>query len=139
MAFLDIPLSHTLIIMDDVDVPFGRMRIRPKGGFGTHNGMRSVVTELVSKDFPRLRLGLQSPAYEKEASLAEFALSRFSQEEEEVLPLVIDHTADAVEAWLAGMSLDRVMGEWNGKNLLEEPEDYEEEDYEEEDYEEGKR
>lgn len=61
--FYKIPLENVLIIYDDIDIEPGLIRIRKKGSSGSHNGMKSVVAELNSQDFPRIRVGIGKPNY----------------------------------------------------------------------------
>src|SRR5690606_32377617 len=56
--YFDIATEDIFVIVDDIDIPFGQLRIRKRGGPGTHNGMRSLVSHLQSENFPRLRLGI---------------------------------------------------------------------------------
>jgi len=58
---LQVDDAHTLIIYDDMDLPQGKLRLRIRGGAGSHNGMKSVIAELQSEDFPRLRVGIGEP------------------------------------------------------------------------------
>jgi PTH1 family peptidyl-tRNA hydrolase len=58
VSYFKIPLSQVLVIYDDLDIPFAKLRLLPKGGHGGHNGMRSIINHLKqSRDFPRLRIG----------------------------------------------------------------------------------
>lgn len=57
-SFYKLPMSHVIVIYDDIDLPLGHLRIRKAGGPGTHNGMRSVVQQLGTEDFPRIRIGV---------------------------------------------------------------------------------
>jgi PTH1 family peptidyl-tRNA hydrolase len=89
------PAHGLLVIYDDMDLPFGRLRFRERGSAGTHNGMRSIVTQLGSSEFPRLRIGIgQAPGHQDAAS---YVLSRFSKEETAELPDLLGRVADAVE------------------------------------------
>lgn len=65
--FYKIPLENVLIIYDDMDVEIGEIKIRKKGGPGTHNGAKSTVHELASEDFPRIRVGIGKPIDEYDA------------------------------------------------------------------------
>ncbi len=89
--------SNILIVVDDVDIPFGTLRMKINSGPGTHNGLKSVENSLQTNRYVRLRIGVGS---EYEGDLAEFVLNRFSLEEEEELPLILDKAIEAVEQWL---------------------------------------
>ncbi|MCC6314287.1 MAG: aminoacyl-tRNA hydrolase [Thermomicrobiales bacterium] len=86
-----------LVVLDDLDIPFGALRMRESGGAGGHNGLKSIVEQLGGADVARLRLGIgRGPG----AATAQ-VLSRFSADEERALPPVIAAAADCCEAWLA--------------------------------------
>ncbi len=76
-----------LIILDDINLPLGRMRLRPRGSDGGHLGLRSIIDALGTDDFPRLRIGVGQPSVDA----AEYVLGRFSTAEKKVLKTVIDH------------------------------------------------
>ena len=80
-----------LVIYDDVDIPFGELRIRQKGSPGTHNGMKSIVQCLGTDDFPRLRVGIGKPEFD----MISFVLGRFDKEQREELPEIIERAAKA--------------------------------------------
>jgi peptidyl-tRNA hydrolase, PTH1 family len=89
------PAQDLLVIYDELDLPFGVLRLRERGSAGTHNGMKSVVGQLGSQVFPRLRIGIgQGPPGRDAAS---YVLGRFTREEQEQLPEIIGRAADAVE------------------------------------------
>ena len=88
-----------LVVLDDVDLPFGRLRLRPAGGSGGHLGLADVIACLGRDDFARLRFGVGRPAVPIETS--SWVLQRFSPEEEERLAPRIDAAAEAIEAALA--------------------------------------
>jgi PTH1 family peptidyl-tRNA hydrolase len=71
--------SRIIIIYDDVDLDVGTLRIRPSGGAGTHNGMRSVIYQLQTEDFPRIRIGVGSPP--ADCDMAQYVLSTFDSDE----------------------------------------------------------
>jgi PTH1 family peptidyl-tRNA hydrolase len=102
------PLEDLLVVMDDFDLPLGKIRIREKGSAGTHNGLRSIVGELGSQDFARLRVGIGEPSREA----INHVLSKFGGAERRVLGEVIDAAADAVEDW-ARLGPARAANKWN--------------------------
>jgi PTH1 family peptidyl-tRNA hydrolase len=92
------PAQELLVIYDELDLPFGVLRLRERGSAGTHNGMKSVVGLLGSQVFPRLRIGIgQGPPGRDAAS---YVLGRFTREEEAALPELHARVADAVEVIL---------------------------------------
>ncbi len=104
------PARELLIIYDDLDLPFARLRLRERGSAGTHNGMRSIVAQLGTTEFPRLRVGIGQPPANMDA--ADYVLSRFTPEEEAVLPELLTRVADAVEVVL-GEGLTTAMNRYN--------------------------
>lgn len=101
--------SRMLVVYDDVDLPLGRLRLRPSGGPGTHNGMRDIV-ETVGTGFPRLRLGIAPPGAIRD--LADWVLTPFDPDEEEPAErLVNDGTAAAMDVLHSG--LQRSMNRYN--------------------------
>ena len=99
-----------LVVIDDVDLPFGRLRARPSGSGGTHNGLRSVVSRLGTTDFPRLRVGVGRGDARRD--LADHVLSKFEAAEREQLESVITRAADAAEMF-AAESIIKVMNTYN--------------------------
>ncbi|VAH22223.1 peptidyl-tRNA hydrolase, mitochondrial-like [Triticum dicoccoides] len=84
VSYFKIPLNQVVLIYDDLDLPFAKLRLLPKGGHGGHNGMRSVIHHLKqSRDFPRLRVGIGRPTGMMGA--IGFVLRAFSKEEQEEL------------------------------------------------------
>lgn len=89
------PARELLVIYDDTDLPFATLRLRERGSAGTHNGMRSVIGQLGSQVFPRLRVGIgqKPPGWE----LASYVLGRWTRDEEQELPALYERIADAVD------------------------------------------
>jgi PTH1 family peptidyl-tRNA hydrolase len=92
------PAQDLVLVLDDVDLPFGRIRIRPGGGDGGHRGLRDVTLKLGRNDFARLRFGIGRP--EGPFDTSGHVLARFSAEEERELPGLLDLAADAVATLL---------------------------------------
>ena len=89
------PLADVLIVADDFALPFGKLRFRESGSHGGHNGLRSIVDELGTEKFSRLRVGIGDPARDAR----DHVLSRFEPDETQRLDELLDAAADAVEAW----------------------------------------
>lgn len=108
-AWYRTPPEQMLVIGDDMDLPFGRLRLRLQGGHGGHNGLRSLI-EHFGAEFPRLRVGVGRPEYDS----IDHVLSPFDATEREALPLVIGAAADAVERWLGNAVEEamRVVNAW---------------------------
>jgi len=109
--YFKIPKENIYIIYDDIELPIGKLRIRKNGGAGTHNGMKSIVKELNTKDFPRFRLGVGSP---KHGDLANYVLSRFTQEEIPIIKDLVINTSKAIYTAL-DKDLDKSMNMYNRK------------------------
>ncbi len=92
-----LPLSDLLVIHDDMDLPPGKLRLRPTGSAGGHHGMESIIASLGSQDFPRLRIGIGPPS----GGTIDHVLSPFSEEEKEAVAGAIGRAAEAVECLLA--------------------------------------
>lgn len=87
-----------LVISDDIDLPLGRIRLRPKGSAGGHKGLESIIGELGTPNFARLRVGVGAPSGDDAAA---YVLSPFEAGDEEVVGAALERAADAAEAWLA--------------------------------------
>ncbi|MHB8620516.1 MAG: aminoacyl-tRNA hydrolase [Chloroflexota bacterium] len=112
--FYHLPPERVLVICDDIDLPFGRLRIRPSGTSGGHNGLKSIIESLGgSRDFPRIRLGVGRPPHVREV-VVNHVLENFSKDEEEHLRDLIPTVADAAELILDGQ-IDRAMDTYNGR------------------------
>ncbi len=94
----DASLDELLVVCDDCELPPGRIRIRKYGGAGSHNGLKSVIEELGSKDFPRMRLGVGSPPGRMD--LSDYVLSSFSKDERKdggLIEEMLTRGAEAIE------------------------------------------
>ena len=110
------PLGDLLVVVDDFDLPLGKMRIRETGSAGTHNGLRSIVGELGSQKFARLRVGIGQPSRDA----IDHVLTRFEGDERRILDEVLDAAADAVEEW-AREGAARAANKWNSWSASEQP------------------
>jgi len=99
-----------LVVVDDLDLPFGRLRIRPCGGSGGHRGLEDIAQRIGSRDFPRLRFGIGRP--EAENSAVDWVLDAFTEAEELALRERIPRAAEAVGAIL----IDGVLSSMNRYN-----------------------
>ena len=97
------PPENVLVVVDEMDLPFGRLRMRPFGGHGGHNGLRSIIAT-IGDQFPRLRVGVGRPQFDS----VDHVLSPFDSAERQKLPAVIDAAAKTVELWL-GDDFDAAM------------------------------
>ncbi|HMU91601.1 MAG TPA: aminoacyl-tRNA hydrolase [Anaerolineales bacterium] len=112
LHFYKIPIENLLIAHDDMDIPFGTIRIRPGGGPGGQRGMASTIDHLGTKEFPRLRLGIGRPPGRMDPK--DYVLQMFSKEDMKLLPDVLSRGADAaLEFVLKG--LNSAMNKFNGE------------------------
>jgi len=88
-------LAEMLVVADDFALPFGKLRFREGGGPGGHNGLGSIIEELGTEKFSRLRVGIGAP----DRGFVDHVLSTFGQEERQRLDELLDAAADAVETW----------------------------------------
>lgn len=107
-----LPMENLIVIYDDVDIPVGTIRIRPKGSSGTHNGMRSVIYQLRSDEFPRIRIGIGKAP--EEWNLADYVLSRFNAEEAVDVARSIERAADAASV-IVKSGIETAMNLYNGE------------------------
>jgi PTH1 family peptidyl-tRNA hydrolase len=96
--FYKIPPDRTVVVHDELDLPFGTIRLKLGGGDNGHNGLRSVTSSLGTREYNRVRVGVGRPPGRQDP--AEFLLRDFTSAERKELPLIIDRAADAVEALL---------------------------------------
>ncbi|GAB2209542.1 hypothetical protein Droror1_Dr00026761 [Drosera rotundifolia] len=99
VSYYKIPLKQVLLIYDDMDLPFAKLRLLPKGGHGGHNGMRSVIDRLKgSRDFPRLRIGIGRPHGIMDP--VNFVLRSFTRQEREELDFTFENGLEALRILL---------------------------------------
>ncbi|MGI6152658.1 MAG: aminoacyl-tRNA hydrolase [Christensenellaceae bacterium] len=97
LDYYDAEASQMMVVYDDIDLPFGTLRIRERGSAGTHNGMRSIISYLKTEDFLRLRVGIGKP----NISLTGHVLGKFPKEKREEAREMFSRAADACECILA--------------------------------------
>ncbi len=93
-----VPLDQVLIVHDDLDLPFGQLRLRGEGSAGGQNGLASIIEQLRTNAVPRLRIGIGRPQW---GEPRDYVLTRFGKEQAAELPALLGRAADAVETWLA--------------------------------------
>jgi PTH1 family peptidyl-tRNA hydrolase len=103
------PLDQLLIIHDDLDLPFGQLRLRAEGSGGGQNGMGSIIQQLGTNSIHRLKIGIGRPAW---GDAKDYVLTRFTKDQAAELPTIIGRAADAAELWLAEGILP-AMNEYN--------------------------
>jgi len=98
--FYDVEITDFLVVVDDLNLPPGKIRIREKGGDGGHNGLYSIIYSLGSDNFPRLRFGIGSD-FEK-GKMADYVLSKFDEETQEIVNNKIEEAVEYIEVFLDG-------------------------------------
>jgi PTH1 family peptidyl-tRNA hydrolase len=106
------PMGDLLVIVDDMALPFGRLRLRERGSAGGHNGLRSIISEMGTEDFARLRVGIGSP---KEGAV-DHVLGDFEHAEQRHLDAILDAAVEAVELW-AREGAHKAANRWNAWQL----------------------
>jgi PTH1 family peptidyl-tRNA hydrolase len=94
-----VALSDVLVVYDDVDLCLGRIRLRSAGSAGGHNGVKSIIACLHTKEFCRLRIGVDRPS-ESTADMAEYVLSVFNRQERKALTEILEKACEAARAWV---------------------------------------
>jgi PTH1 family peptidyl-tRNA hydrolase len=111
LNFYKLPMENMLIAHDDLDIPFGTIRMRPGGGPGGQRGVASTIERLGTKSFARLRLGIGRPPGRMDPSA--YVLQDFSREETKLLSEILDRAADAALEFVVN-GLDKAMNKYNG-------------------------
>ena len=103
-------LDDLIVAYDDIDLPLGKLRIKPNGGPGTHNGMRSIVSALATEKFARLRIGIGG--VDSSGRLRDYVLGEIAPDEEAAITRAIERSVDALLLFVRG-DLKRAMNEFN--------------------------
>ena len=109
--FYKIPADRIFVVLDDLDLPLGTLRMRPSGGTGGHRGLESIRECLGTTEFPRLRIGIGRPAPARDVS--GFVLGKFTEDESGQLEKVLEKAADQLECWMS-RGLQAAMNNYNG-------------------------
>jgi len=95
-SFFHLPISNILVVCDDINLPFGRLRFRRSGSDGGHNGLKSIIAALHSNEFPRLRIGIGRSGMDPIGHV----LGTFTPQEEAALPAIFDRVSNGVETFV---------------------------------------
>ena len=112
-AYFSIPPERIIVLFDDISLAPGRLRIRGDGSAGGHNGIKSIISELGSQDFPRVKIGVGAKPVQ-EQDLADWVLSSFSASEEKLLKDALDRAADAALCIISD-GIQAAANRYNGK------------------------
>ena len=114
LHFHRLSLQDLIVIHDDLDIPFGRVKLKDGGGHAGHNGLRSLMQELGGGQFARIRVGVGRPLH---GEAADYVLSPFTRDEQVILPRIVDGAVDILELLLAE-GLPKAMSLSNNKDFL---------------------
>jgi peptidyl-tRNA hydrolase, PTH1 family len=98
MRFYKIEPEQLLVIVDDLDLPVGTVRLKPDGGSGGQNGMKDIIARLTTQGFPRMRIGIGRPPGKMDS--AAYVLQDFSADQQAIIDVVYERAGDAAETWL---------------------------------------
>jgi len=114
LRFHKLATSDLIVIHDELDIPFGQIKLKTDGGHGGHNGLRSLHQELGSGEYNRLRIGIGKPLH---GNMADYVLTNFSKDEMKELPRLVDGVVDALEMLIVE-GMPKTMSLYNNKNLI---------------------
>ncbi|MGE5544710.1 MAG: aminoacyl-tRNA hydrolase [Bacillota bacterium] len=104
-----VTLSELIVVMDDLDLEAGSIRLRARGGSGGHKGLQSIIDCLGTQDFSRLRVGIGRPSDE---DVIDWVLTRFGQDEEELMKPAINRAVEALKLWVV-LGIEKAMNRYN--------------------------
>ncbi|MCX7798388.1 MAG: aminoacyl-tRNA hydrolase [Melioribacter sp.] len=114
LSYYKINLENMLVVFDDINLPFGTIRLRKSGSDGGHNGLRSIINNLGSNSFPRLRFGIGNKFNKGE--MADYVLSKFSEDEMNILKEKTNFSIELIEKFIQGGY--KLMTDYFSKNNL---------------------
>ena len=109
--FYKIPPERVLVVSDEISLPLGKLRVRPKGSAGGHNGLKSIIASLGSDAFPRIRIGVGAPPH-PDYDMADWVLSVFRNQDLEDMLAASDRAAEAVTTYISN-GPERAMNRFN--------------------------
>lgn len=110
VRYYNINLSNMLVVLDEIELPLGRLRLRKQGSYGGHNGLYSVIQQLNQQTFARLRIGIGTEFAKRD--MVDFVLSNFSRNEQEILDPVLDTCVEAIDSFIH-VGIDKTMSLFN--------------------------
>ena len=111
LSFYRVPLPQLLVIVDDADLPFGEVRLKPRGSSGGHHGLESIERHVGSREFARLRIGIGRRDGQRE--ITNHVLGKFGADESKLLEKVLQRAAAQAECWVTG-GVAKAMNQFNG-------------------------
>lgn len=112
LNFYKLDLSDLIVVVDDIEIELGTLRIRKKGGKGTHNGLKSIYNHLKSNDYTKVKLGVGK--FMRDCDLADFVLARPPKKDSEIIDMLVNKAVDSLDAIL-DIGIDNAMNNYNGK------------------------
>jgi len=109
--FYQLPLGQILVAVDDADLPFGEIRLRPSGSSGGHHGLESIEQHLSSREYARLRIGIGRKDGARQ--ITNYVLGKFEADESGLLEKILNRSASQIESWLE-TGLQKAMSQFNG-------------------------
>ncbi len=110
--FYKLPPERVLVVCDDVSLPVGKLRLRRNGTAGGHNGLRSIIGQLHSDQFPRVKIGVGQKPH-PDYDMADWVLGKFSKEDRKTIDATIERALDAIECTFS-KGIDQAMSRYNG-------------------------
>lgn len=104
--------NNILIVYDDKDLPLGKIRLRPNGSAGGHNGVKSIIDVLGTEEFPRLRIGIGNSLGRQHKDVIDYVLGRFTKEEQELLEQTLTIAVDCIEVYIK-LGIEKAMNQFN--------------------------
>lgn len=108
--YFNLDLADLVIVNDDLDMPVGKVRLKTHGASGGHNGLKSIISYLGTKDFNRIKLGIDHP---KHGTVVSHVLGKFSKEERPQMDSAIEKAEHALEDWIHGENFAELMNDYN--------------------------
>lgn len=110
MKYFDVSIDDVIIVHDDMDLPVGKVRFRDKGSAGGHNGIKSIIEHLGTKEFARLKVGIEHP---KQTKVVDYVLGRFTSDQQPMINQALDTAVAGLDDWIAGMSMTELENKYN--------------------------
>ena len=107
----NVPIERLMVVVDDIHLPIGSLRMRPKGSDGGHNGLKDIQEYLGSHEYPRIKVGIGNSFYKGQQS--DYVLSKWSEEERKSLPDIIQKASDAIRSFTT-IGMQQTMSKYNG-------------------------
>ena len=108
--YYDIDLDDLVIVNDDLDMPFGKVRLKTHGSSGGHNGLKSIISALGTKNFNRVKVGIDHPQH---GTVVSHVLGKFSKEERPKFDQAVEQAEHALEDWINGEDFAKLMNAYN--------------------------